>query len=875
MQVPGKDLAQEASFQSKDSLPESQKHSNILHQLGHYSLCYRKIAVYTSSNPSRLVLLSGSQDFSNEKFQVLVFKGYKHKSDPLSLQERSLNIPRGNRDRRDELVEGLRFFLEDPLISFKFMAFGLAGMIKFGQYYHALFILDISQIGKILDHEIYQINKWRVEPLFHSKSPGADIEEREIKHIRNYLETETNKFYFSYTYDMTHNLQDNFCYSLEKNKDLKQKFESKDYPLFKWNDHCARHFAEAGSNSIPTDKWIIKMIHGYYEEMLVDLFGNLISIHVISRRLIQNAGTRYNRRGLNPEGFPANFVETEQIVSNLTISSPIRPSITSFVQVRGSVPLYWFQKPGIFTPKPIIEINQVDARLAGAGKHFSDLLGLYGKNVYCLNLMKCRPHRKSNKEEVLSEQYQALMAKMTALDDNFTCLEYNHIDLKNSIKEDQDNFFNIAFKLAEELNQAHGCFSLDGFSSLCESHELKVSYQRGITRLNCVDCLDRTNFMMNLLADTCLLSQLKIVLQAENLTKVEVGKGLAQGYQNIWRNTGDNIALQYGGSKAHQQKDSNLAQVAYQSVKRHWTNTFKDNLKQYQISLFLGDYLLDGPWELKISATFRPSQALIHRLQEGELYGGAQKEFYTKIQLKEGETETDSFVVPIEYIFSQAVRQPFREILLKPKLFENRKNIVAELTDKRIIQGTEQFVGEDDYFLLKEDLVQPDKLTYPLDEEMKKQAEEIQKQLTEVNSFTDQKAISVFLRLNQEYSKTKTVDYKKLKESCYSELENCNTSEKEEFEKAAQEMYTENLLEKIDYNDFLVLEKRPEVILEKENKTSRSKKRVTKIVSFLEPEPKKPKKPEGVKPNTNVINPEVKQIIQCLPNAIKNRVNTF
>ena len=43
-------------------------------------------------------------------------------------------------------------------------------------------------------------------------------------------------------------------------------------------------------------------------------------------------------RGVDDDGHVANFVETEQLVT-------IDKSCTSFVQIRGSVPLFWEQVP--------------------------------------------------------------------------------------------------------------------------------------------------------------------------------------------------------------------------------------------------------------------------------------------------------------------------------------------------------------------------------------------------------------------------------------------------------------------------------------------------------------------------------------------------
>ena len=59
---------------------------------------------------------------------------------------------------------------------------------------------------------------------------------------------------------------------------------------------------------------------------------------LISRRSRYRAGTRYFRRGVDQEGHVANFNETEQIL----LVGPDDNSVQlSFVQIRGSVPVFW------------------------------------------------------------------------------------------------------------------------------------------------------------------------------------------------------------------------------------------------------------------------------------------------------------------------------------------------------------------------------------------------------------------------------------------------------------------------------------------------------------------------------------------------------
>lgn len=74
-----------------------------------------------------------------------------------------------------------------------------------------------------------------------------------------------------------------------------------------------------------------------------------MQLSLISRRSRYRAGTRYFRRGIDNEGHVANYNETEQILlvegSVGLGSSPNSESRystkCSFVQIRGSVPLFW------------------------------------------------------------------------------------------------------------------------------------------------------------------------------------------------------------------------------------------------------------------------------------------------------------------------------------------------------------------------------------------------------------------------------------------------------------------------------------------------------------------------------------------------------
>jgi hypothetical protein len=69
---------------------------------------------------------------------------------------------------------------------------------------------------------------------------------------------------------------------------------------------------------------------------------------LISRRNWKRAGTRYNVRGSDLNGNVANNVETEQIII-------YDGNVASFVETRGSIPLFWSQKANLkYKPLPVL-----------------------------------------------------------------------------------------------------------------------------------------------------------------------------------------------------------------------------------------------------------------------------------------------------------------------------------------------------------------------------------------------------------------------------------------------------------------------------------------------------------------------------------------
>lgn len=67
---------------------------------------------------------------------------------------------------------------------------------------------------------------------------------------------------------------------------------------------------------------------------------------------------RYKRRGVDTDGHVANYVETEQLIH-------VHSHTLSFVQTRGSVPVFWSQAGYRYNPRPRLEKGQWNNIITG------------------------------------------------------------------------------------------------------------------------------------------------------------------------------------------------------------------------------------------------------------------------------------------------------------------------------------------------------------------------------------------------------------------------------------------------------------------------------------------------------------------------------
>lgn len=399
--------------------------------------------------------------------------------------------------------------------------------------------------------------------------------EKRILEELNKIFTETDSFYFCQTGDITNSLQ-RLCATEsqyneeEQNKQLWQKVDDR----FFWNKHMLQDII-----NLKTDKatwWILPVIQGYVQiekckvEMGIDEQPHyeIFNLAIISRRSRFRAGTRYKRRGVDDEGKCANYVETEQLVW-------YHDHQVSFVQVRGSVPVYWSQPGYKYKPPPHIDRDEAETQLAFE-KHFTEELSLYGP-VCIVNLVE-----QTGKEKIIWEAYSNHVLNYNNPDITYTTFDFHEYCRGMHF----ENVSILVSELATVLTDMGYCWR-DKQGTIC--------MQKGVFRVNCIDCLDRTNVVQTALGKAVMEMQFsKLGLIPPDGT---LPTNIRQTFQLLWANNGDIISKQYAGTNAlkgdytrtGERKFTGLMKDGVNSANRYYLNRFKDVYRQATIDMMLGN----------------------------------------------------------------------------------------------------------------------------------------------------------------------------------------------------------------------------------------------------------------------------------------------
>ncbi|CDR94681.1 endonuclease/exonuclease/phosphatase family protein, putative [Babesia bigemina] len=371
-------------------------------------------------------------------------------------------------------------------------------------------------------------------------------------------------------------LYDGFPDADEQSKTL---YELAD-PMFNWSQGMA--------HNIPPH-WLTVLMQGYVGYCQQSWHGKRVEVLLIGRRSVYRAGTRLNARGIDSEGHVGNFVESE---TRLRVDGgPWK----SFVQCRGSVPVFWGQR-NIFTPayftRPINESEQAFLL------HHKDLRDLYGDNVFIwiLSLLDVKAS-----EIFLVQALEHLMQTFSSMPIQLIKYNYNEKVKKSAVVPELLAFVNT--KLMGKL-RSMGYF--DG-SIMSVKDDVAVSKgvvehtQRGVFRVNCLDCLDRTNAMQLMVAWVWLAD----MLDPHGLTNMyeytEDGdndfSGSLRQFRDMWCSHGDAISLIHAGTESIYSQHIREGRQSYGAF-FHYTKTmvtracsivFSDEARQACLNLILNN----------------------------------------------------------------------------------------------------------------------------------------------------------------------------------------------------------------------------------------------------------------------------------------------
>ncbi|KAI1001542.1 Polyphosphoinositide phosphatase [Podosphaera aphanis] len=478
---------------------------------------------------------------------------------------------------------------------------GLLGFIRFTGPYYMLVITKRSQRAMIGGHYIYSIDGTELIPLTtgcksrFNKPEARTPEENRFLSILNHLDL-NKSFYFSYSYDITHTLQHNIISQREFIAQGKPFSHNHNYnSMFVWNKYLLKPGVETLKN---TYDWCLPVIHGYIDQAALNIFGRTVFITLIARRSRYFAGARFLKRGVNDQGYVANDVETEQIVSEALTTSFHAPgprlfansNYTSYVQHRGSIPLFWTQDNTGVTPKPPIELNLVDPFYSAAALHFDNLFERYGAPVYVLNLVKSR-ERTPRESKLLNEFTDAITYLNQFLPPEKKIL-HNAWDMSRASKNRDQDVIGTLESIADEVVMKTGFFhNGDGKST-------QTQIQNGIARTNCIDCLDRTNAAQLVIGKKALGHQLH-ALGVISGTYLAYDTDALDLFTLMYDDHGDTIAVQYGGSQLVNTIETyrrinqwtSHSRDMVESFRRYYNNSFLDKQRQEAYNLFLGNYI--------------------------------------------------------------------------------------------------------------------------------------------------------------------------------------------------------------------------------------------------------------------------------------------
>ncbi|KAL8279302.1 hypothetical protein RQP46_008339 [Phenoliferia psychrophenolica] len=317
-------------------------------------------------------------------------------------------------------------------------------------------------------------------------------------------------------------------------------------PEFTFNYHILSPLLELRERLVPQDRatfsrlpFAIPLIQGFYCQRAAEVGPDQGILTVISRLNPGRSGTRFLCRGIDREGQCANFAETETILRT-------KNECWSFVQVRGSAPFLWSERPALSTLD--ITIQPLLKSIQPFRDHFYHLFDSY-RVVHAINLMAVQSTGKIGGENALSATYRHLVTDVQEQEDEFkeklSFQDFDIVQLEGSDGRIQD--------IPELLDTSIGHI-VDEFGATRVAvvgpdgaPGRIVERQQGIFRVNCRDCLDRTNLGATLISSFALDAYL---IQLGFPPLPTHPGSLAQQHRELFAENGDALSIIYTSAKA-------------------------------------------------------------------------------------------------------------------------------------------------------------------------------------------------------------------------------------------------------------------------------------------------------------------------------------
>lgn len=426
-------------------------------------------------------------------------------------------------------------------------AYGCLGVLQLNAGENTLLYLVVVtgciSVGKIKESEIFRI----IQTNFISLRNQSQDEER-ISEIRKLLNSGT--FYFSWSASVEA-LDVTLC-AQRRHKTL-----STDNRFF-WNRMMHIHLLRFG---ISCWQWLLKIMCGSVEIRTVYVGHRQGRAVIISRLSCERAGTRFNVRGVNDDGNVANFVETEQSIY-------MDNEVASYLQIRGSVPLFW-EQTGVQVGSHKVKMSRgSESSVSAFNKHFMYVKERYGHQAV-INLLGTSLIGSKEGEAMLSQLFQSHHKISQHSDVAHIVFDY-HQECRGG------NTKNLC-KLKSKLDPY-----LKAYSFFYSKDNTVTSEQKGTLRTNCLDCLDRTNCVQTFIGLQILIKQLEVLNLNE---KQQIVSRFEEVFRQMWVNNGNEVSKIYAGTGAIQ-GGSKLMDGA-RSAARTIQNNLLDNSKQEAIDILL------------------------------------------------------------------------------------------------------------------------------------------------------------------------------------------------------------------------------------------------------------------------------------------------